>query len=889
MSLEWVGQRAPQLPPICDPEDISDSRHASELRNYLNWWFRWRTTKRAELERGWNRARLYHAAKQWLQPFRRAGAERLWYAWEPLRLPDKSRLFPRPVINVFSKAIHHEVAWLIGVGSRPYVRVDDPDKREGAELAKQVLLDRNEKTEWEDDQRTGAYAAAMFGQWIECSSFEFDVTKTTAGPPTEAVMCKPCGFLLREPEVDGKYVPHLTSAYNAVEQSLDPYAGINQREARNINRVVACPRCGHELEPVEDMPESMWRSGRDSLERSLTVHRAIGEDVTWTASPYDFYPENQGVGYESDRDMQAFGLRQPLRADWVKNRFEMARRLNIKPYFDAEIFSHHPMVLTAGMGHTAAFSDGIWQEWGILDRLYIKPSSDEARGRAIVMWGLNLLMDDEYFHPETDIPRVECAVAQWEKRHREIWGKPEAEDLFSRQDNINSTKSQMMNIRQKWTDPKLVLHAGMNFRQRGGPGDLYSTDILEVDWTGVTPEIAAKFPMTIGEKSPSSQIAQELKDEIEMVEKLSGQTGAATGDVSGVEFNYSALLFSATKSAEVRKPRTAALRRLKRKIWTHRLRNIANFYREDRLIHYRDDSNEWAVKQVRGFMLQGQTDVALEDEPLVDSAIAERASIDQAVQWGTIRPTKLGGSYVVDRKLNRAINLPPELNEDRNIQEDNAHAEWMAWVEKGIEPVVDLYADEHQIHGKRHALDLEGPLARKLHKALAQRDIEWGRDVLIACWEWERMLDELTGMRALVTQAVSEKPIEKMIEFGFPEPQILDAQNKLMVAARAVQGFPAQLDRQIFVVWMRLLQASRQPKLFEPQGTLFGPLLALVRMKAHLLAHNRILMGTSEPQAPAPGETSTGPAPVGSVPSGPGPNPAQMAAIAGAPVPGAGA
>jgi hypothetical protein len=857
-----TGTRRPKLPAATDPNDpqaLCDTGVASECRVFLNWIFRYRVSKRAELERMWNRARLYDAGKQWLQPYRKAGAERLWYTWEPIRVTGRGDLFPRPVRNIFSPAHQDEVARLVGVGSKPYIRLDDPDKEQGAHLAKNVLLDRNEKTFWNTkDQRVGSYHCSLYGQWIEESRFEFNKMTTRAGPPTSATICKGCGFILKDPVVPPAATADAIPGSYSIADDPRFVPGPNEPPQPQYT-ANSCLKCGQPMEPFEQIPRQLWQEGSDSIGRPMAVKRPLGEDVTSPRSCYDFFPDNQGVGYQTADEMEAWGFRTPRSVNWVKNRHENSAGIEKTSFRDIETFAHHPVMMTWGMGHLAAFTDGIWDGWGMLDEYYLKPCDDFPEGRSIVMWGERLLLNAGYFHPGTDIERCHVEVAQWELRDNEIWGKPLSEDLFSTQDNINARRAQSMNLHQKFTDPKIVLHEGMDLRFAGAENDTYASDIWKMNVRGVPPEIAREYPKFWGNQGTPGSVWQEEAADMEHIATATGARAAEVGNVSGVELNYSALLFAATKSAERRRPRIEGLRQLKRGTWTHRMRCIAYFYREDRLVTVREDSGQEAVKQFRGFHLLHQTDVALEDEPLVDSAVALRASIEQALKYQTIRTSMNGGSYSADKKINEAIGVPMELSIEKNAQWDDAHNEWTGWVDDEYEPAVDNDQDNHELHLRRHTDDLEGRKATELREELQSLGILWGRDVLLPTWEWPKLLSQLTQMKtAYEAAAKQDMDPMKMLQMGYTEEQILQTQQMLQQSKQALIGFPAPLELQIYNVWKRLLMNGTNMAVMDGPN-LIWPVHRLVRFKVHTLAH-KMLAGGGQP-VPGGAPPPTGPPP----------------------------
>lgn len=826
----YTGTRPP-IPEIVDISKLDNNRHASECRTFLNSVFRYETLKRAELERTWNRARAYDRNRQWNRPQRGTGG-RLWYSWEPITFRQGEAKFPMPTRNIFSPAIQDEKARIIGVGSNPYVRLDDREAEDAAKLAKDVLLDRNEKTNWKEQNHLGAYHAAMFGQWIEASRWDVTLLKTIRGPVLSAVKCERCSFALADANIGAQQAADLRTS--------KPYPGAIHRLAdeggQAIDRVNGCPDCDSPMQPYEPPPD-VFKQGAapDPLGREFGKDRPLGEDITTVESPYGAFPMNQGIGYQTAEEMEEIGLRNPKPLDWIKARFQDIEGL--VPEQDRELFRHHPAASSWAQTYTA---DGLWDQYALYDEWYKKPSRDFPRGRAIIMAGRKLLYSGELFIPNTEIPMVSVQWAQWELREGEVWGKPLAEDLFSVQDNINSGISQAMNMTQKWTDPKLVLHDGMNLDFTGGNNSQYASDVWTVNTRGLPPEVQQKYPFILPNNANPGNLWQMYDRDRDHVETASGARAAEVGNVQGVELNYSALLFAAQKSAERRKPRTDGIRELKRKIWTHRLRLIAALYTEERLISYQDENSAERTRKIRGLELKNQTEVTLEDEPVVDSAIAERASIQQGLDWGTIRTTAAGGSYGADRRINRAIGVPEELNEDRDIQQDDAGEEWEAFIERGEEPMIDQQADDHLIHYNAHSLALESRHARNLKATLAKKGITWAA-VLKATWEWERLLQDLQ----LSQQAVRSAPTPQVMAEQLPPDQVAVMQQKVAQAQQRTQTFPVVLELQIYDVWLRLLAAhgiTNPPK----------ELLLLVRFKAHDLAHWKMALPPPMPAAPAP-------------------------------------
>lgn len=883
-------------PPVPDiGTDPDDTQHAGRCRVFLDHVFVYTTSKRLELERGWNRARLFDKPIQWLMPARGSSSSS-WFTWEPQRVQRGRPVVPRPIRNIFSPAIQVEVSRLVGVGSKPYVRVDDPDATDAADLSKNVLLDRNERTGWDLDNRLGAYHAAMFGQWIQTIRRELSFIDTKAHPVTGSVACEACGYRLADERIPEEQLRNAGSRFpQAIGRRRIP-----GKELEFESFAQACPGCGHEKfgpSAVPRPPSGNYQdAGNDQIGRPLFQDLPKGEEKTEPTSPYCFFPANQGIGYQKDDDMREFGIRTPRDLDYLAEHYERGDEITAES--DVDLYQHHPVV----MGHWGLSyrPEGVWRNHALEDVYVQKPTRKFPRGRVIIMAGRRLLQDSELFIEGTDIPWIDTRVAQWELIENEIWGKSLASDLFSVQVNINSAISQRMDIRQKWTSPKLILHQGQDIQFTGGSDGLWASDVWRVDSRGLPPEVQARYPIPFGHQGADTSITAEIQSELEFVPQISGAFDPETGNVSGAELNYSALLFAATKSAERRKPRIDGFRLLKRRIWTLRLRHVAAFQTDPELIHLRDDHDEMTVRQFRGQALRNQTDVALEDEPLVDSSVALRAGIEQALGWGTLKTSANGGTPATDRLINRALNLPEDLSKDTVVQEKLARREWLTWVEKGVEPGIDEAADHHGIHWITHAGDLlNSRQARILMQVLlVQHQTPWSK-VLIAVTRWRQLLAELSAAADLIEQAPalleqSNELIRQMtagaeadaqiegedpIQADIAARPIVDAKNQQASLMREVQkaqaklggAFPDALELRIQVVWQRLLIANGVGVVkgvgtdgATPMAVLVPPLITLVRAWAHALAAYLLWkgMGTAQVAPGGPGAAPGAPAPV---------------------------
>jgi hypothetical protein len=684
----------------------------------------------------------------------------------------------------------------------------------------------------------------------------------TAIAATNAVHCPTCEppFILSSTEVPEEQAEQIRLASPGAVK-------VNRAEdspATTGYEVTSCPGCGGPLEGF-DVPN---QSAKDSLGRTLTQDVPLGEDLTAIVSPYSFFPQNQGIGYEDDEDMEEYWIRTPRSIPYMQCRYPNAA--DLQPEMDLVAISHFPVLASWGLGYS---SERVWDDHVFEDRYVLKAGKHPRfpRGLMIVMAGQKLMWASELLMPGTDVPYHEVHVTQWEQREGEIWGKPMSEDLFSAQDNVNSGISIAMDMQYKWVNPKILIHEGMDLQFAGGSNSAYSSDVWRLNTRAVPPQIAEKYPHFFGNAGAPGSIFQLYEADKDFFKTSSGVFDADSGNVQGAELNYSALVFAAGRSAERRKPRNDGLRLQKRRTQRHRLRMVAARYREERLMHYRDDHDKWQVKMFKGLQLQNQTDVGLEDDPVVDAGVGLRAAIEQGIKWGVVRTSAMGGSVSTDRRLARAIDLPEELSEDTNLLQDAAQREWRAFTdaEEPEEPTVDKDADNHKIHWERHTMALEGreaqirkdrlrQLGREHQFSVARKPLSWGA-VLQATWDWERLHMQLSQMAAVMQSPLAKMdPRELVAKHG--EQGMLFAQ-KLQGAQKSLGAWSPVLELQIEECWMRLL---------EQQGLLnaraIPQLVELVRFKAHALAHWKLMLMAAQPVAGAgapagsPGGSGSGPA-----------------------------
>jgi hypothetical protein len=526
-----------------------------------------------------------------------------------------------------------------------------------------------------------------------------------------------------------------------------------------------------------------------------------------------------------------------------------------------------------------------------------KPWVDENgklnKGRSLVMAGDVVLLDGDLLiesrnRPGHFIPRVHYEYIPWELRDRETFGISAAEWMFSDQDSINTRASQVQYARHVFGNPKIMAPEGCDFTYAGFSNTGYSSDI----WY-YRPGPGGEKPETYGGMQLGQAWVTEENLDLESINRRLGVVDVEMGNAPKDVTAASALMYMGEKASEGRVPRLTRIREAKKRLYKHQLELMNEFYREERFFHVRDRNDRWSVKWFLGTDLAGQTNVQLEDEAVYDEKMFRRESIKEGINLGTIIPDTASAK----RKINQALNIPNDINEEQNLQVEQAEDEWIRWFEEEIAPAVSKRLDYHNIHYQAHSLSLMSEHAWKI-----KRGADWGQ-VELALEGWEEQFNALMEMEAMLK--MNPPPPEPPV----PMPDPLTGQVDPRMAEIAVQQWEQQvqakekIDALPKALELRILQLKTnlvmQSGIIDPQDQERAEAIEfLLRFDAHMEAHYRLATGQATaaasgvqiPAAPGGVESPTGMMPEPAMPMAPpAPGPgagtgAQTASGGGGPV-----
>ena len=850
-----------------------------ELKTFLETVIRYDTSHRIERFTTWEQARHYFQGDQWLETDYTEDATRSPF-WKSLEL-DVDNWMPTPVQNEMVRPIRNEVSRLLGIGSRPYIRVDKetPEASKGAKLAKDVLNDRLDNLYWFDVQYEGCQHMVQYGTWVLKSSLVLDYTEMKNIPVEGTQRCPGCGATYVSANVPDASMEEFEKNPGVKVSFLETEDLGSPEEPRATGTITSCLKCAGPLEGY--MPPEDELKGDDFLGRPLGKPIPTVETQIQTVSPYDAFPENSGLDQDMRR-MEEFGEAYVRSTDWCKKYFSNGHL--VKPETSYGMLRWHPVV--GGSRHFSGSGDGtdpalfdhhamIW-EWHKKPWIEYDESTKERklnRGRSIIIAGnpTVVLLDGDYMiesklKPGKLIPRVHYEYIPWEIRDREIWGISASEWMFSDQDSINTRKSQVEYARHIFGNPKIFAPEGCELTSAGMANTGYSSDI----WT-YRPGPAGEKPEPFSGMQLGQAWVTEASVDLDAINRRIGVAEIEGGDAPKDVTAASALMYLGEKSAETRKPRIQRIREAKKRIYSHQLELIHEFYRDERFYHVKDQNDKWGVKVFKGTDLSEQTNVQLEDEAVYDERMFRRESIKEGIELGTIIPD----SAAAKRKVNKALDIPLDVNETQNLQVSAAEDEWLAYVEEQIQPAVKTRQDYHAIHYQAHDLAFTSDIAKKYMRAA-----DWNQ-VCLAIEGWEKDFEQILEMEASLEMnpPTPEPPMPPPDLMGNPPTQeavshaIMIWQSRIQ-AKQQIDSMPKAMELRILQVKKNLLGQSG----VEMNDERMDAVEFLLRFDAHIEAHYRMAKGQADaaamgeqiPAAPGGVESPTGMLPEPAMPTAAG-------------------
>ena len=762
--------------------------------------------------------------------------------------------------NELFPIITRETALLIGVGSNAYISPDpnDPNSVEGARIAKGALNGRLEDLGYQDIQRECAMHCATYGTWAHMAWWDVDYTVTTRVPVTGAMRCPSCGFSLASEQIEPQHA------------AMFPMGALEVRETRSVNalvpaaasyRAVGCARCpGQALAPWLEPPVGE----RDSVGRPLSEHVPLGDVAVEVVSPYDLFLQDQGIDV-NPRNWREIGVAIPKSLDWFRSHFSNGWKVQVDG--SDWLWRYHPLIRELGVGAEGSgpevFSNhALWQVY-VRKPTTLKPEGDDElpvsdAGRLVMMGGRTVLLDCDLMQedPRTGemFPVFHVDWSPWELRDRSGYGLGMVELAASQQDSLNTGKSQVQDTRHRLSNPKLLAKKGSEFDYQGGAATGYPADIIT--YANPDPDDASVPTQIGGQLFPQGYWNEHDRDlqgmeRTLMVREVEGGFPPKSVDA------YSSLVLLLKQAAKGREPRIERIRHMKVRLYKFILKLMEVKYIEERQFRVEVGTEQTLIEKFRGLDLRGYVDVKVTDEPLIDPGLQRRSGITQGIELGTISLD----SESARQKVNEALEVPKDINEERNHQVEQAERESRQWLLHGIEPVIDEDGDDHMIHWEIQKLDL----SRREWQQPKDR-CRWRRAIK-AIWGWKERLSELQAAEA---QLKAQPPMEPPQELGVAQPEQYQHQLRLyqmQAEAKAkLDALPKPIDLRIMMIWQSMIaEGGGIPELSGDDEGLEA-LGKVLRLEAHAAGHRLLAQsktmaagsGMPEPAAPGGAQTAAG-------------------------------
>ena len=849
---------------------------------FLKWGINHNTTARRGHFVVWERCRLYVVGEQWLEDNESDWASRLGFspALKPRQVDDKS-WYPMPVQNEMCAPIQNEVARLMGAGSKPYIRPSRSDSKrvKAAELSREVLNNRLNQMGWVSKQHRAINNMVTYGTMVLKSWWELDFTDMVALPGSDVHECPACHAMVSSlnPPV-AKAADFLAANPLKIPAIQMPPPNTDGGSAT----IVACLSCDsmNPLQPAQPSAEQAQQTDQLGCPLGDLVPRG---DTQITVCPvYDFFPENAGIGLEA-ADVTEWFEERIESVEWIRRHY--LNGYKVKAEVSIDIGRYHPCVGSAAGFVNVDKKDGLFEAHAVVREFHQRPTvsvDDQGnpsvnKGRSIVMAGPEVvLLDDDYMiesqnNPGQLIPRVVYTITPFEIRDREVWGVSASEYMFSLQDTINTTLSQVQDARHRMGSPKILATEGMDLQFAGFSDTGYDGDILYYK-----PDGNGQGPKEFG----NVQMAQNWIQEIAMAQKAIstavGTMDVEIGQAPGKDLTAaSAIMYLGEKAAERRKPRIARIKEAFCKIYRHQLQLMHEFYREPRVYSAFGKNDRWVVRSFQGADLMGETDVQFDDEPYYDVRMFRREVVKDGVQMGSISLDTADAK----RKVNKELGIPLEINEEQNQQVQSAEEEWFEFFEETTEPAMSQRSDDPIIHYQVHELSLRSDDGKRMLSDCRFAQVE------LQMWGWEDKLNALESIEEQLKQPPPQAPVPGPGPNGEPEQGPLDPLSvdkyQQMLATRAqmetqIQQFPKAPELRINMIWNQMLATVfSQPTPPAPGVAPQDPAMVadrwseiqrVLRWKAHIEAHFREAQkratqaqaGMPVPAAPGSAETSAG-------------------------------
>lgn len=724
---------------------------------------------------------------------------------------------PRPVTNRIAPAIDIEFSTLSKRQWKPKVVTGtrDPRSQAAVKVANDVLNDRLEKLKWPDKRDRFIRNVITFGTGI-MKSYWNENWSELMWVSVDAARCSSCGATFSEPFT------------------------------KDGTPITACVACGGPLEQANLNEEESH--GRDLFARPLGRNIPKGGTDLEVVSPFEYYPQNGGVGSDNTNAVM-HGVLKVRSLDWVEEQYpELIDEVEPEP--PEELMRSHPFLGEWDIigRFDYGFDAGIYDHHTQVFELYHNPSYRHPEGRKIVIIGQRqaliahngpLMQRIEDESGTAEVPEVMLTSAVWKRREGEFWGKALPDDLISPQNRINGMDAQTIEARERMGSPNLLIPEdadleGPEFNAAYGLGKLFRYRVSPINPTA-KPEVFGSILMPQG-------VYNERQACIDDMTAIVGPADIEVGEAPRNVTTTSGLQILGEQAERKRATRERGIVTSLESVWEHQLKLLWVNRVDPDTYEQASPDGSWELKQYDREAIAGQTKVKVEKQAYVDQSVMQREATREALTDQLYDAT----SPLAKKRILENMGLPTDINEDSSLQIDKGKQQYVDFVDDGVIPVIDPSIDNHQIRFQT----LGTMLLQDEGKQMAA-EAGWDQ-ILPLIAGWEETLSRLEAVDARTREFYGgEPPPQEAAEMyaqataDYEEQmQQYEAMTATVLEAAGPQGdnpdaaaalppppqeppapvfLPKQIEIKVFGVWMQMIEVrTAEEQMPGIQGVVIG-------------------------------------------------------------------
>jgi hypothetical protein len=762
----------------------------AEITSYVDLAFGKRNTLRNTRLQNVARNFLYYYGRQWIEldrPILYQGSR--GFAFKDIAKPYDDA--PRPVTNEVAQGVRGEYAALTRrkLTANVQTRSRDPRIEAAAKVSKDILADRLKKLDWREKRDHFTFVCIIAGLAVLKSYWDETISDVGFYDNPDAVGCE-CGTTVASQAVDKKLIAD-TELESAKFEELD---------SDNVY-LKACPTCPDDKPLTPLTLDQELAASSDYFGRPLGTVIPKGQTAIEVVSPFDFYPDNSGIDVEWN-SMKVWRQATPRTIDWVLERYPELEN-QIEPDDPATLMEFHPILGDWNIRgrYDSQLDADLFANHVIVYEIYSEKSYRFPNGRAIVVVGDKskvVAKNGELYRQgigKNQVALVKYAGANWEHKHKEIWGKSLVDDLISPQNRVNGLDALEIESIGRMGTPNIILPEDS---RTDSPEFFEQYGIAKVIRYSINPLNPSAKPEVMGGVGMPANVQMAREAALESLRRFAGPTDVQLGDAPKNVGTTSGLRFLDEKADALREPHERNLIVAFEKIWSHQLELLWNLRVEPDSYEAETEDGSWEMRQYDRMALMGQTKVEIEKQSEVDKSLYQSEAVREAMADMLYGPVEMLSLHARQRLL-ELRGLPTDVNEDVNYQIEGVKKAWVDFMESGAIPTIDLSLDNPLIKYQGLATYLMSPEGVRIAEQV----------------QWNQVLKKIP-QSVWLPKLMQAEQMDMVARQTYPDPMMAQEQYAMM----------QQQHQQSMMAW-EAQQKSAQAVAGDPQAMAAGGPVAM--------------------------------------------------------------